>query len=86
MHRNSNLKWPASHRFPLDNPVGNLLVKAAAAFQHPGARSYLRTNIGRKFEIDTSKIRSELGMTFRPVEEAIVDTYRDLRRWGHITA
>ena len=71
---------------PLDNPVGNLLVKTAAALQHPGARSYLRTNIGRKFEIDTSKIRSEMGMTFRPVEQAIVDTYRDLRRWAHISA
>jgi hypothetical protein len=71
---------------PLDNSVGNLFVKAAAAFQHPGARSYLRTTIGRNFEIDTSRIRSELGMTFRSVEATIVDTYRDLRRWGHIQA
>jgi len=82
----SNLNLARLPSFPLDNAVGTFLVKAAAAFQHPGARSYLRTNIGREFEIDNSKIRSERGMTFRPVEEAIVDTYRDLRRWGHITA
>ena len=84
--RNSNLKLARLPSFPLDNAVGTLLVKAAAAFQHSGTRSYLRTNIGREFVIDTSKIRSELGMTFRPVEEAIIETYRDLRRWGHIAA
>ena len=84
--RASDLKLARLPSIPLDNPVGNLVVRAAATFQHPGVRTYLRTNIGRKFEIDTSKIRSELGMTFRPVEEAIVETYRDLRRWGHISA
>lgn len=84
--KNSDLKLARLPSLPLDNTVGNLLVKAAAAFQHPGARSYLRTNIGREFEIDTSKITSELGMTFRPVEEAIIETYRDLRRWGHVKA
>lgn len=84
--RYSDLNLARLPSLPLDNAVGTFLVKAAAVFQHPGTRSYLRTNIGREFEIDTSKIRSELGMTFRPVEETIVDTYRDLRRWGHITA
>jgi dihydroflavonol-4-reductase len=84
--RNSDLNLARLPSIPLDNTIGTLLVKAAATFQHPGTRSYLHTNIGRKFEIDTSRIRSELGMTFRPVEEAIIDTYRDLRRWGHIDA
>jgi len=84
--RASDLNLAHLPSIPLDNTVGNLLVKAAAAFQHPGARSYLRTNIGRNFEIDTSRIRSELGMTFRSVEATIVETYRDLRRWGHIKA
>ena len=84
--RTSDLNLARLPSIPLDNTVGTFLVKAAAALQHPGARSYLRTNIGREFEIDTSKIKAELGMSFRPVEEAILDTYRDLRRWGHITA
>ena len=82
----SNLNLGRLPSFPLDNAVGTFVVKAAAAFQHPGTRSYLRTNIGRQFEIDTSRIRSELGLTFRPVEESIIETYRDLRRWGHIKA
>jgi len=82
--RTSDLGLAHLPSIPLDNPLGDLLVKAAAAFQHSGARAYLRTNIGRRFEIDTSKIRSELGMTFRPVEQAIIDTFHDLRRWGHI--
>jgi dihydroflavonol-4-reductase len=84
--RTSDLDLARLPSIPLDNPAGDLLVKAAATFQHPGARWYLRTNIGRQFEINTSKIRSELGMTFRPVQESIIDTYRDLRRWGHIDA
>lgn len=84
--RASDLDLARLPSIPLDNTVGDLVMKAAAAFLHPGTRSYLRTNIGRRFEIDTSKIRSEFGMTFRPVPTAIIDTYNDLRRWGHIDA
>ena len=84
--KTSDLDLARLPSLPLDNAVGTFVVKAAAAFLHPGARSYLRTNIGRQFEIDTSKISSELGMTFRPIPETIIETYRDLRRWGHIDA
>ena len=84
--KTSDLHLARLPSLPLDNAVGTFVVKAAATFLHPGARSYLRTNIGRQFEIDTSKIRSELGMTFRPIPETIIETYRDLRRWGHIDA
>ena len=84
--KNSDLALARLPSIPLDNAPGNVLVRMAATFQRSGARSYLRTNIGRRFEIDTSRIRSQLGMTFRPVEETIIDTYRDLRRWRHIDA
>jgi len=33
---------------------------------------------------DTSKIRRELGMQFRPLEETIAATMTDLERWGHL--
>jgi nucleoside-diphosphate-sugar epimerase len=84
--RGTGLNLARLPSIPLDNPIGNFVVIAAATFLRRGARSYLRTNIGRAFEIDTTKIRSELGMTFRPIEDAIVETYLDLRRWGHIDA
>ena len=84
--RSSDLKLARLPSLPLDNPIGNLLIIAASSFQPRGARSYLRTHIGGEYEIDTTRIRSELGITFRSIEEAIVDTYRDLRRWGHIQA
>ena len=84
--RSSDLDLARLPSLPLDNALGNLLVIAASSFQRRGARSYLRTHIGGKYEIDTSRIRSELGIAFRPIEETIVDTYRDLRRWGHIGA
>jgi dihydroflavonol-4-reductase len=84
--RSSDLKLARLPSLPLDNAIGNRLVIAASFFQRRGARSYLRTNIGGRYEIDTTRIRTELGIAFRPVEEAIVDTYRDLRRWGHIDA
>jgi dihydroflavonol-4-reductase len=84
--RRSDLKLARLPSAPLDNALGNLLVIAASSFQRRGARSYLRTHIGARYEIDTTRIRSELGITFRPIEEAIIDTYHDLRRWGHIKA
>jgi hypothetical protein len=34
---------------------------------------------------DTSKVRSELGVSFRPVQESIFDTLADLAARGHVT-
>ena len=70
----------------LDNGLGRVLVRLASTFQRSGNRDYLRTNLGRRFKVDTTRIRTDLGMKFRPVGESILDTYRDLRRWGHIKA
>ena len=33
---------------------------------------------------DTTKIRRELGITFRPVEDSVLETMEDLERWGHL--
>jgi dihydroflavonol-4-reductase len=83
--RDSDLAIRKLPSIGLDNAFGTALVKLAAAFQSSGTRGYLRTNLGRKMTYDTSKIRSELGMSFRPVEQSLLETYRDLRRWGHVT-
>jgi dihydroflavonol-4-reductase len=70
---------------PLDNAIGRALVRLGSTFQPSGNRDFIRTNLGRRFQIDTTRIRTELGMEFRSVGESILDTYRDLRGWGHIT-
>jgi dihydroflavonol-4-reductase len=69
----------------MDNVVGNLLVKLNSYMQPSGVGSYLRTHIGRLPRYDGSKARRELGMTFRPSYETVIDTARDLETHGHIT-
>ena len=70
----------------LDNAFGRGLVRLASNVQPSGSRDYLRTNLGRRFKVDTTRIKTDLGVKFRPVGESILDAYRDLRRWGHINA
>jgi dihydroflavonol-4-reductase len=84
--RSSDLGLRGLPSISLDNAFGTGLVKLAARFQSPGARTYLQTHLGRLPTIDTTKIRDELGVTFRPLQETLADAYRDLRRWGHVTA
>jgi dihydroflavonol-4-reductase len=69
---------------PLDNAAATALVKALAAFQPKGIRSYLRSHLGRVPAYDTSKIRRELGMTFRPARQSVLDTLQDLCQRGVI--
>jgi dihydroflavonol-4-reductase len=68
----------------LNGAIGTALMKLASYTQGTGAGSYLRTHLGRKVRFDNGKIRRELGLTFRPVEDSITDTLADLARWGHI--
>ena len=68
----------------MDVGIGNIVVKLASYFQPKGVGSYLRTNVGRTPRYDTTKIRTELGVTFRPAENSILDTMRDLDKWGYL--
>ena len=79
--------WADGYKLPamgLDNPAGDVVVKLGSYLQPKGVGSYLRTHVGRVPRYDTSKIRRELGMHFRPLEETIADTMTDLERWGHL--
>jgi dihydroflavonol-4-reductase len=71
-------------RWRLTGPVGTALLRAAALFQRSGTRVYLQTHLGRRPRYDNSKIQRELGIKFRPARDTIVDTARDLERWGHV--
>jgi dihydroflavonol-4-reductase len=79
--------WEDGYQLPsmsLDNPIGDIVVRLGSYMQADGVGSYLRTHVGRVPHYDTSKITRELGMTFRPIEQTIVETMTDLQRWGHL--
>jgi len=80
--------WAAGNKMPklgMDCAVGDFTVRLSSYLQPQGVGTYLRTHIGRTPRYDTTKIRSELGVSFRPVETSILDTLEDLARAGHVT-
>lgn len=70
----------------LDCAAGDFAVKVASYGQPGGVGQYLRSHVGRVPRYDTSKIRRDLGMTFRPARESILDSIADLARAGHLPA
>lgn len=82
--RGANLGLGKPPRMGLDNPLGRFITRSAARFQTPGSRDYLLTHLGRHPRVNTEKIRTELGIAFRPAGETLIDTFADLQRWGHL--
>lgn len=68
----------------MDCAVGDYVVKLSSYFQPRGVGSYLRTHVGRVPRYDNTKIQRELDLAFRDVRETIVETVKDLERWGHV--
>jgi dihydroflavonol-4-reductase len=68
----------------LESPLGTWLARLASYRQPKGTGQYLRTHLGRVPRYDTTKIRTELGVSFRPASVSILDTMQDLERWGHL--
>ncbi|RKF13095.1 aldehyde reductase [Roseovarius spongiae] len=65
---------------------GTALMRLASRTQPAGVGSYLRTHLGRAPHFDNSKIRREMGLTFRPPEESVTDALADLAARGHVPA
>lgn len=79
--------WAEGNKLPklgMDCAVGDFAVRLSSYLQPAGVGSYLRTHVGRVPRYDTSKIRRELGMTFRPAATSILETLDDLARQGHV--
>jgi nucleoside-diphosphate-sugar epimerase len=69
------------YRFPkisLDSSIGMPFARIAIRGQPSGLRHFLRAFVGRRVVFDNSKIRSDLGIEFRPLAETIRDTIEDL--------
>jgi dihydroflavonol-4-reductase len=69
---------------PLDNGVGNVVVKLVANMQPKGTRAYLKAYVGRTYGFDTSRIRDGLGIEFRDIDDTLVAAIKDAERWGHL--
>lgn len=65
-------------KISLDSSMGMPLARIAIRAQPPGLRHYLRAFLGRRVVVDNSKIRNDLGIDFRPLDETIRDTIEDL--------
>lgn len=77
------------HKLPrrgLDGAFGDFAVRLGSFFQPKGVGQYLRTHIGRVPRFDNGKIRRDLDLEFRPVDQSILETVADLVRWGHVPA
>ena len=78
----SNYKLP---KMKMTGKVGNALVKILVSTRPKGVRTFVRTHVGRSVQYNNTKIREELGMTFHPVKESILEAVEDLLRWKHVS-
>jgi dihydroflavonol-4-reductase len=84
----AKLGYEQGYKLPkigLDCGIGDFAVRLSSYTQPKGVGTYLRTHVGRVPRYDNSKIRSELGLNFLPLEQSITDTMIDLKRWEHIS-
>ncbi|ORU92697.1 MAG: epimerase [Cycloclasticus sp. symbiont of Bathymodiolus heckerae] len=64
--------------------IGDALVKVLVSAQAKGVRSFIRLHVGRDVAYDNSKVCQQLGISFRPVKQSILETVHDLIAWEHI--
>ncbi len=71
-------------KIDLSGAAGSLLMKALSFTQPKDTGMYIRINIGRTMRCNNSKIKRELGLSFMPVKESIIETVKDMVKWGHL--
>lgn len=70
----------------LDGSFGTKVMKVMAMTQPAGVRTLMRDNLGGSLAVDNSKIKRELGVEFRPLEDTSRDTIQDMIDRGKIKA
>jgi len=65
-------------RFSLESSVGTRIARIAFMTQPPGVRQYLRSVVGKRLRIDSSKIENDLHIEFRALDDTLRDTIEDL--------
>jgi len=59
------------------------LTKLGSFFEDKGTGQYIRTNVGKNPNIDTSKLKN-MGMTYIDPKQSILDTVEDMIKNGHV--
>ena len=70
----------------LSGITGTLLMKALSFTQPRDTGMYIRTNVGRNMRCDNAKIKRELGISFMPTKNSIVETVKNMVKWGHLSS
>ena len=73
--------WP---KLRLEGPIGTKVMKVLSYSQPSGMGTYLRSYLGKEISLDNSKIKRDLGITFRPLSEILSDTVKDMIASGKI--
>ncbi|MEE9904656.1 SDR family oxidoreductase [Chlorobium sp.] len=68
----------------LTGRFGTTLMMALSYTQPRDTGTYIRTHIGRSIRYGCSKIKQDLGMSFMPVMESILEAVGDMVRRGHL--
>jgi len=74
-------KLPTTHA---DCSGGDALLKLFANFQESGVRDYLQKTVGKTLQWDASKIKRDLGINFKPIQETVKDTVNFLIATGQV--
>jgi len=82
--KSSGFSKYALPKLDLSSKAGSLLMKVLSFTQPKDTGMYIRLNVGRTMRLDNSKIKRELGMSFMPVKESLLETIKDMERWGHL--
>ena len=72
-------------KLDLSGTAGSLLIKALSFTQPKNIGMYIRTTVGRTMHYDNTKIKRELGLSFKAERESIIDTVKDMVKWGHLS-
>lgn len=65
--------------------AGDYAVRLFSYFQPSGTGTYLRTHIGKCPQFDSSKSREVLDLNYLPIRDSILETLKDLEKWGHLS-
>ncbi len=65
-------------------PLPDLLMYATAIFDKRVTFAFLRRNLGSAPRFDNGRAKRDLGVTFRPVAESVVDTGRSIVEGGYL--
>jgi dihydroflavonol-4-reductase len=83
--KSSGFEKYALPKLDLSGKAGTLLMKLLSFTQPRDTGMYIRTNIGRTMRCDNAKIKRELGISFIPVKESIIEAVKDMVKWGHLS-